>query len=131
QIVNDIGGVEVAVDCAIQDWRLREPDLDPALEENWEMFTLPVGVHEMDGDLALWYARSRRTSSDFDRGRRHQVLMRAIWQRVRSLDLIEQLTDIWPQTLELVDTDIPLDTLLGLAPMALNIDTSRIASYMF
>ena len=131
QIVDDIGGVEVGVDCALQDWRLREPDLDPTLEENWEMFTLPVGVHQMDGDLALWYARSRRTSSDFDRGRRHQVLMRAIWQRVRSLNLVEQLTDIWPQTLELVDTDIPLDTMLGLAPMALTIDTSRIASYMF
>lgn len=131
QIVNDIGGVEVAVDCALQDWRLREPDLDPTLEDNWEMFTLPVGVHQMDGDLALWYARSRRTSSDFDRGRRHQVLMRAIWQRVRSLNLVEQLTDIWPQTLELVETDIPLDTMIGLAPMALTIDTSRIASYMF
>lgn len=131
QIVNDIGGVEVAVDCALQDWRLREPDLDPTLEDNWEMFTLPVGVHQMDGDLALWYARSRRTSSDFDRGRRHQVLMRAIWQRVRSLNLVEQLTDIWPQTLDLVETDIPLDTMIGLAPMALTIDTSRIASYMF
>src|SRR5690606_2262066 len=48
QIVDDLGGVEVAVDCAIQDWRLREPGLDPTVEDNWEMFTLPVGVHLMD-----------------------------------------------------------------------------------
>jgi LCP family protein required for cell wall assembly len=131
QIINDLGGVEVSVDCAIEDWRLREPTLDPAVEDNWEIFTLPVGVHLMDGDLALWYARSRRTSSDFDRGRRHQALLRAVWQRVRGLNLIDQLSDVWPQVLETVETDISLEDMLGLAPLALSLDTSHIASYLF
>lgn len=131
QIINDLGGVELSVDCAIQDWRLIDPTLDPMLEENWEMFTLPAGVHEMDGDLALWYVRSRRTSSDFDRGRRQQALLRGLWQRIRSLNLLDQMTDIWPQVLEVVETDIDLDDMLDLVPLALSIDTSRIASYTF
>lgn len=131
EIIDALGGVEISVDCAIQDWRLREPDLDQTVEENWEMFTLPVGLHVMDGDLALWYARSRRTSSDFDRGRRHQALLRAVWQRIRSLNLASQLTDIWPQVLETVETDITLDEMLGFVPLALSLDTSRIASYVF
>lgn len=131
RIVDDLGGVEISVDCAIQDWRLREPDLDPTVEENWEMFTLPVGVHMMDGDLALWYARSRRTSSDFDRGRRHQALVRAMWQRIRSLDLLSQLADIWPQVLENVQTDLTLEDMLGLVQLAATLDSSRIASYTF
>lgn len=131
QIVDDLGGVEVAVDCAIQDWRLREPGLDPTIEDNWEIFTLPVGVHLMDGDLALWYARSRRTSSDFDRGRRHQALLRALWRRIRGLNLIDQISDVWPQVLETVDTNITLEDMLGFAPLALSLDTSRIASYFF
>jgi LCP family protein required for cell wall assembly len=131
RIIDDLGGIEIAVDCAIQDWRLIEPDLDPTIEENWEMFTLPVGLHLMDGDLALWYSRSRRTSSDFDRGRRQQAVMRAIWQRIRSLSLFDQLTDVWSQVLEAVATDIQLDEMIGLVPLAGTIDTSRIAAYTF
>jgi LCP family protein required for cell wall assembly len=131
QIIDDLGGVELSVDCSIQDWRLREPELDPAVEENWEMYTLPVGVHTLDGDLALWYARSRRTSSDFDRGRRHQALLRALWQRVRGLNLVEQLADVWPQVLETVQTNLTLEDMLGFAPLALALDSSRIASYVF
>ena len=130
-IVDALGSIEIAVDCAIQDWRLIEPDLDPTVEENWAMYTLPVGVHEMDGDLALWYARSRRTSSDFDRGRRHQQLLRALWARIRELNLLDQLSDIYPQALETVETDLQLSDMLDLMPLALGLDPSRIASYTF
>jgi LCP family protein required for cell wall assembly len=130
-IVDSLGGVEISVDCAIQDWKLKEPDLDPMVEDNWEMVTLPVGVHTMDGATALWYARSRRTSSDFDRGRRHQALLRALWGRVRSLNLVEQLSDIYPQALEIVQTNLQLDDMLGLVPLALSLDPSRLQSYTF
>jgi LCP family protein required for cell wall assembly len=131
RIIDDLGGVDIAVDCGIQDWRLASPELDPALEASWQMFTMPVGLHQFDGATALWYARSRRTSSDFDRGRRHQVLLRAVWQRVRALDLFRQIGDIYPQVLETVETNIPADVMIGLAAMAQQIDTARIASYTF
>ncbi len=131
RLIDDLGGIDVSVDCAIEDWRLISPDLDPTVEENWEMFTLPVGVHTMDGDLALWYARSRRTSSDFDRGRRQQVIMRAIWHRIRSLNLWDQMTDVFPQAAELVMTDLTVEDIAGYLPLAASIDTSRIAAYTF
>ncbi len=130
-IVDALGGVEISVDCAIQDWRLKEPGLDQTVEENWQKFTLPVGVYQMDGDLALWYARSRKTSSDFDRGRRHQALLRALLARIRSLNLMSQLSDIWPQVSDTVQTDIGLDDMINLAPLALSLDSTRIASYTF
>jgi hypothetical protein len=95
------------------------------------MFTLPVGVHVMDSDLALWYVRSRRTSSDFDRGRRQQDMMRAIWRHIRDLGLLNQLPDIWQQVTEMVETDVTLPDMISLAPLALQIDTSRIVSYTF
>ena len=131
QLIDDLGGVKIVVDCAIQDWRLLEPDLDPAVEENWAQFTLPVGVQTMDGDLALWYARSRRTSSDFDRGRRHQALLQAVWRRIRELGLDSQLTAVWPQLLELVDTDMPLEQVLELLPVGVNLSASQIAHFTF
>ncbi|PJF26111.1 MAG: hypothetical protein CUN53_09355 [Phototrophicales bacterium] len=129
RIVNDLGGVDISVDCELEDWRLISPELDPNVEENWEIFTLPAGVYRMDGDLALWYARSRRTTSDFDRGRRHMALLRAIYRRIQSLNLIQQVADVYPQLLELVETDLTLDDVLSLIPMASSLDPTRIASY--
>lgn len=129
QIIDDLGGVDIAVDCAIEDWRLIEPEMDPTIEENWAMYTLPIGYQHMDGDLALWYARSRRTSSDLDRGRRQQAILRAVLDRIRSLSLLNQVTDVWPQLMDIVETDIPLDVMLGLVPMAATLDSSQIASY--
>ncbi|MBZ0303409.1 MAG: LCP family protein [Anaerolineae bacterium] len=131
QIIDAIGGVDIAVDCAIEDWRLRELDLDPTDEANWQMSTLPIGVHHLDGNLALWYARSRRTSSDIDRGQRQQELLRAMWRQIKDLGLLSQLPDIWPQLMDVVETDISLPAFLTLLPLALNLQERQVASYTF
>lgn len=128
-LVDAVGGVELSVDCGIQDWRLLAPDLDPSVEANWTMFTLPVGLHTMDGDLALWYVRSRRTSSDFDRGRRQQDMLRALWWRVRDLGLIQQIPEIWGQIAEIVETDLTLQDVLGILPIALQLDNTRLSAF--
>jgi polyisoprenyl-teichoic acid--peptidoglycan teichoic acid transferase len=131
QIIDALGGLDLSVDCAIQDWRLIEPGMDPRIEDNWEMFTLPMGVHRMNGDLALWYVRSRRSSNELDRGRRQQDVIRALWRHIRSQGLLDQLPNIWGQVTQIVDTDITLPDLVGLIPLALTIDTSRLQSYRF
>lgn len=130
-IIDALGGVEITVDCALQDWILKAPDLDPQNEENWELLTLPVGVHVLDGRTALWYARSRRTSSDFDRGRRQQDLVRAIGLRLRQLGLLEQVSVLWGQVTDIVETDLQVQDVLELIPVALTLDSDRIAQYVF
>ena len=52
--------------------------------------SLDPGIHEMDGETALWYARSRLMSNDFDRGRRQQQLLRALLDQGVKLDLVPQ-----------------------------------------
>jgi LCP family protein required for cell wall assembly len=131
EIIDALGGIDLSVDCAIEDWRLIEPGLDPRVEENWEMFTLPMGVHHMNGDLALWYVRSRRSSNELDRGRRQQDVIRALWRHIRSNGLLDQLPSIWGQVTQIVDTDITPPDIVGLIPLALTIDTSRLQSYRF
>jgi len=130
-IIDALGGVEITVDCALQDWILKEPELDPQDEKSWELLTLPAGVHTLDGDTALWYARSRRTSSDFDRGRRQQDLMRAMWHRLRSLGLLEQVGVLWGQVTGIVETNMQLQDVLGFVPVALALEPDRIAQYVF
>ncbi|MCA9971718.1 MAG: LCP family protein, partial [Anaerolineales bacterium] len=118
QLIDALGGVEVPVTCALRDWRLKSPELDPTVEENWEQFTLEAGVHRMDGELALWYARSRRTSSDFERGRRQQQVLHAMANGVLSQNLLPQLPQLWETYRDAIATDLTLPAVLELAALA-------------
>ena len=126
QVINMVGGIDVAVDCAVTDWRLISPELDINDPDNWELITLGVGMRHLDGALALWYARSRLNTSDFDRNRRQQQILRALAQKVRGLDLIPHLPTLWGQVNEVVETDMEFVDALELAPIALKIDSSRV-----
>lgn len=130
-IVDTLGGVNLTVDCSLQDWKLKSPELDPNEEDNWELFTLWGGIHHLDGETALWYARSRRTSSDLDRSRRQQDLLRAIWRTFRQRDMVGDLPAIYEQVQAVVDTDISTDVMLSFAPLALQVETGDVEYYGF
>ncbi len=117
-VVDLMGGFEIAVSCSLTDWRLKEPDLDPYDEDNWEIYELGSGVHWMDGDTALWYVRSRRTSSDFDRGRRQQEVLRAMLNRGVDREMLLQLPQLWETYQGMVETDLPLSVMVRLASIA-------------
>ena len=130
-LVDSVGGIDITVDCAIEDWRLKEPDLDIHVEDNWEMFTLWGGLHHMDGDTALWYVRSRRTSNDIDRNRRQQDVLRALWRRIRSEGLLENFPQLWEQFNDIVDTDMTLADAIQFLPVAADLDASAVEYYTF
>lgn len=118
RIVDEIGGVDIPVSCRLEDWRLISPELDPQVEENWERFALEPGIHHMDGDLALWYVRSRMTTSDFDRGRRQQQLLRAIFNKGLDLNLLPQVPALYSAFQDTVETDMDIGRILQLAAVA-------------
>jgi LCP family protein required for cell wall assembly len=124
--VDLIGGIDVAVSCQLRDWRLISPELDPNDEDNWEMFTLEPGLYHMDGDTALWYARSRRTTSDFDRGRRQQQLLQAALATGLDLNLIPQIPELWNTYQDTVKTDMDIGRMLQMAALAPEIDKNGI-----
>ncbi len=118
KVIDTLGGVEIVNTCPLEDWRLIEPDMDPTVEENYERFTLDVGVHEMDSDLALWYARSRRSTNDADRTRRQQQLLSAMLSNSVDAGLITELPSLWAVYRDEIETDFDLPTLLRLASHA-------------
>lgn len=118
RIVDEMNGIEIAVSCELTDWRLKSPELDIYVEENYERFTLEPGIHQMDGELALWYARSRVTTSDFDRGRRQQQMLRAILNQGVDLNLLPQFPSLWEAFNETVETDLDIGRALQLATVA-------------
>ena len=118
EVVDAIGGLEIGVSCQLTDWRLKSPTLNPHVEENWEQFTLEPGVYHMDGDLALWYARSRLTTNDFDRGRRQQQLLRGMLNQAVELNLVTQVPALWDAFQNTVETDMDIGRILQLAALA-------------
>jgi LCP family protein required for cell wall assembly len=124
--VDLIGGIDVAVSCRLRDWRLKSPELYPENEDNWEIYTLEPGVYHMDGDMALWYARSRRTTSDFDRGRRQQQLLRAALATGLDLNLIPQIPELWGTYQDSVKTNMDIGRMLQMAALAPEIDKNGI-----
>ncbi|MBN1680567.1 MAG: LCP family protein [Anaerolineae bacterium] len=132
EIINSLGGVDIAVDCPIEDYRYQGPGEDGVPgEEDYELWTIPVGVHHMDGDLALWYARSRRNTIDFDRGRRQQQILRAIWATAKNSGLITQIPDLWDQMTSVVETNMPLSEIIPLLPLALSMEPNDITNHFF
>jgi hypothetical protein len=129
RIINTLDGIDVPVSCAYTDWRLKSPELDPEVEDNWELYTAGPGMIHMDGNLALWYARSRSKSNDFDRGRRQQEVLRAIYARGLQKDFIGKIPQLYSDFNNTVQTDIGLNTMLELAPLTLHLDNADIRSY--
>jgi LCP family protein required for cell wall assembly len=130
RIIDAMGGVDVAVDCTLHDWRLKSPDLDPDLEDSWEIFTQTVGIQHMDGDLALWYARSRLTTNDFDRGRRQQQILRALYHTARDQQMLGRVPELWTAWHDAVETDLQIGDLLWLAGVGLQAgDNLRVRSF--
>jgi polyisoprenyl-teichoic acid--peptidoglycan teichoic acid transferase len=131
KIIDAVGGIDITVDCAIRDWRLKSPELDIHVEDNYEIFTLGAGFYHMDADTALWYVRSRKTSSDLDRGRRQQDVIRALWRQIRAQGVLENLPTVWGQVTETVATNLTLADVIGMGPLAATVDTSDIEYYTF
>lgn len=119
KILDTLGGVDVVIDCELHD---TFPDPD-APTGSTDIDLLP-GVHHLAGKEALWYARSRWNTSDFDRGRRQQRVLRGALARIKQLELLPKLPELWDDLTQTVQTDLSLETALWLAGIAGRLDTA-------
>ncbi len=130
QIIDTLGGLTIPVDCPIQDFRWTG-EYDENDEPTYEFITLSVGVYEMDSITALFYARSRKNSSDFDRGRRQQQILRAIWYEAKSGNYLENIPALYSDLTDIVETNIPIDVMIQLAPLALTLEPNEVENHFF
>ncbi len=119
EVIDNLGGVDVNVAVAHTDHR-----------DNYGDYTAPAGIVHMDGETALWYARSRYTTSDIDRGRRQQEVVVAIFQRLLSLDALNRAPELYDIYVQNVVTDLRLEDVVPLLPLAAQLnDSNRIHRY--
>lgn len=109
EIVDALGGVDVTVDCDLYDEKF------PGY---FGVYTLAAGDYHMDGRQALYYARSRKSTSDFDRARRQQRVLLAIRRRALDANLLPRVPALYAALRDTVDTDIGPGDIAALARWA-------------
>lgn len=81
QLVDELGGIKVDVKKDLSD-----PNYPKG--NGVELFEVKAGSYTMDGELALKYARSRESTSDFDRARRQQDILLAMREKAKDLEFL-------------------------------------------
>jgi polyisoprenyl-teichoic acid--peptidoglycan teichoic acid transferase len=125
KVVDAIGGVEICVAEPIDD------PLYPAFDNyGYDPLHIDAGCQMMNGPLALKYARTRHTGTDFDRAKRQQQVILAIRDKVVKQNLLPQLVAQAPALLDTlqtsVKTDLSLEQMIQLAKLATQIDPKNI-----
>ena len=123
-IIDALGGIDI--DAAIN--TMDRCDLSYA---HGGYCSVGPGLEHLDGEVTLWYVRSRYTSSDFDRTRRAQEVLIGIFKKLMTLDAVANAPEIYNQFISSVETDMDLNDVLefiNVAPAVLS-DTSRIHRY--
>ena len=110
-VINNLGGITVQTQRGLSDTCAKW------INSSGYCSVGPGPVH-MNGELALWYARSRYSTNDIDRARRAQEVIEAIFNRLMSFDVILKAPDLYNAYISYVDTDIKLSDVLGLLPLA-------------
>ncbi|WP_428844482.1 LCP family protein [Microbacterium enclense] len=103
-VVDALGGVDITVDE-------RLPKGGPAYDgqpvDDWAFGWIEAGPQHMDGDTAQWYARSRYTTSDFDRMRRQRQLQEAILAQATPQTVLTRFQEVAAAGTAIVKTDLP------------------------
>lgn len=124
-MVDAVGGVDVLVDAPLYDTFPDESE-----PSGWASLRLDPGIHHMDGKLALQYVRSRKTTSDFDRNRRQQQVLRALYEQVMGPKLYKNLPAAWEAAQQYLETDLDFNTVMYLAGVATRLDQRHIKNRM-
>jgi polyisoprenyl-teichoic acid--peptidoglycan teichoic acid transferase len=124
RLIDDMNGIVVDIGTQLTD----KCDLPQAVNT---YCTVYPGPYEMDGETALWYVRSRHSSSDLDRTRRAQEVLIGIFNNLMSVDAISRLPELYDTYHQTIETNMSMDDIASLLPTASTVfnDPGRIRRY--
>jgi LCP family protein required for cell wall assembly len=115
-IIDTLGGVDVQAAKPLSD----KCDLPKTatLKEVDGYCNVDIGTVHLDADSALWYSRARYSTDDFDRTRRAQEVVRAIFEKMISLQGLTKAPELYQALKNNVETDLSLADMLKFIPLA-------------
>ena len=115
QLIDALGGVDITV-------TERVPiHADETFTDVLEW--IEPGEHHMNSYYALWYARSRHGTSDYDRMQRQRQLQEAILEQFNPANVLTKFQGIAESSADVVRTDIPQSMLGYFVDLALKTKT--------
>lgn len=118
-VIDSLSWIDVFVEHPIYD------PTYPSSETNIMTFSLGSWWQHLDGKTALMYARSRHSTSDFDRSLRQQVIVKAIIKQLTSKDILlspTKIKNLYKNYTEMVKTNISADEMIGMSRYAYDLD---------
>lgn len=85
KMIDEVGGIDINIEKDIYDPYY--PDDRPG-HDGQVTYKVQAGQQHMDGTAALRYARSRETTSDFDRASRQQLILKALKEKALSVGVM-------------------------------------------
>ena len=125
--INAIGGLDINVQRRIPVGGHEVPGVGQVGVKRY----IDPGRQRLSGYLALWYARSRSDSSDYDRMQRQRCVLGAISKQADPLTLAQAFPQLAKSLQKDMSTSIPLDDLSSWVELALRIKKAHIRSLPF
>lgn len=126
QLIDALGGIDINVTERLpKGWGPTYEGEDP---EEWAKGWIEPGQQRMDGDTAQWYARSRYTTSDWDRMLRQRQLQEAILAQFTPANVLTHFQGVAAAGSNIVDTDLPRDLLPTLVDLAIKAKSQPVAT---
>lgn len=104
QLIDALGGVDISVSEAVP------IHTDDTFTE--VLAWIGPGVVHMDGYTALWYARSRHDTTDYDRMQRQRQLQEAVVRQFNPANVLSKFQAVAEAGSQVVRTDVP-QSMLG------------------
>lgn len=111
KIIDILGWVEVVVPEDFIDYQY------PTESGGYTTFILREGTWTIDGEVALKYARSRHSTSDFDRSLRQQQILTSLKDKILALGYFKdakKIRELYSEMETNIETDIDIATLVKL-----------------
>ncbi len=126
KFIDALGGVTIDVPKALNDPLFPADDMI-----HYAPFSVKAGTQTMNGLTALKYARSRETTSDFDRAARQQLIILAVREKALSANVLanpQKLSELAGILGDHVRMDMTLTDVQHLLEIVKDIDRSQVVS---
>lgn len=97
------------------------------------MVDIPAGLQHFDGDKALKYARSRHSTSDFDRSKRQQLALAALQAKMLSAKILtspRKIEGIYSVLSDSIKTNASLSDMFKIAKKAAAFNRDNLSGYI-
>lgn len=125
QLVDALGGVEVNINSYVPIGGITDLGVLP------DDYLRPGPNQQLDGEDALWFARGRFGSSDYDRMDRQRCVIDAIIEEADPVTLLRRYQQLAETTKDIIETDIPQSLLDDFVDLSFLIKDAEVTSIVF